>query len=330
MVTKSGVYKTRVFDPDGKEEPPHTLGEKEDRGDPAYGTGVANKNGYDPNFPDTPYDANFATTPGALNDAPYKHNNVNRTYNGEFAADDTMVKSPKAFEFGKKSILPSEVYEEVPEDATFDSNEKYFTRSGDGTSEDPYIFTEVAIDAAGFANYVGKASRAATGYVRTDYLYRVKREFIERTANNGEVVKAVIDPVSAPRTRTQDTHHDADGKLIVEAGKSSENAEAANKLRAIVAVGSSEAYSESVDYYKKDANGNFVLATSAITYTKGNDPASTGTSGYSTAHNTATAQGHLNSTDFATLKAAGNLYKASSSYVALSSGDTESTVYDNQ
>ena len=295
MTTKTSTFKDKVFDENAKEEPPHTLGEKFDRdgafGD--YGPGVAGKDGYDPNFPNTPYDNDFATTPNALNDETFVSENRERKYNGEFAADGTVVKTPKAFEFGKESIIESGDYVKVPQDAVYDGNVTYYTRSGDGSAGNPYVFSKrVFANASEFDNIVHNT----TDIGRVYNVWMKRREFIERkmitSGGNSSMTSELKRPVDNGKVRKQDTYHANNGALVVTMDNKS-----------LIQVGTSESFIESSEYYIKGTDGKFTRAPVRVSGTNG------------------TWDG------FVTYRNARTLYKAGAT-VTLTSPDNSSTTYD--
>lgn len=314
MTTKTTVFRDKVFDPNAKEEPPHSLGERADRagvnsGDTDYGPAMAGKDGYDTEFPDTPYDNDFATTPNALNDAEFVSRNVGRKYNGEFGDDDSIIKSPKAFEYGKESLINSEVYVLVAEDDKYNSGIDYFTRSGAGTAGNPYVYTKVESmqslkTVAGFAADAVKTdaeifsalvTKTAGSSVRNNTLYVLKREFVERKLVSGAISKKMKTPTSTSRVRSPDTFHGSAGDMVV-------SPDGYN----FVKVASSEAFSEANRYYIKGSNGKFTPAS--VTLTSAANPTWP---------------------DFATYRSAGTLYKVGTTKVTKSSTDTANSTYDN-
>lgn len=210
MTSKVATYRDRVFDPNAAEEPSRNLGEKFERGEEG---GIEGKAGYDPANPDAPYDASFATTPGALNDKPFIKDNSERTYNGTFDPDGTMVKAPKAFDYGKAAIVESGEYIKVPEDAKFNGGIDYYTRSGDGSAENPYRFDKIEIGESEFNSIV--VLKNTSDPDRTYNLWMKNREFIEREKNGTEVDTKVAKPTDSNRKRDPDNYHDADGTLKV-------------------------------------------------------------------------------------------------------------------
>lgn len=306
MTTKTTTFKEKVFDPEAKEQPPHTLGEKFDRdgasGD--YGPGVSGKEGYDPEFPNTPYDNDFATTPNALNDDTFISENHERKYNGEFDNSGNIVKTPKAFEYGKESILSAGEYTVVPEDSVYNPEITYYTRSGSGSANDPYIYTEheftddiadgviVKTKAQKFAELVNTAK----GGIRVEQLFIMKRKFVQREmVNNGgtsSMNKVINQPMNANRTRNPDSYHIATGiRNVTMDGK------------ALINVPVGESFNEKNEYYIKNSDGNFSRANVTI-------------NGYGGTW-----------TQFTTYRNSGVLYKAGA-LISNTSGDDSSTTYN--
>ena len=300
MTTKASTFKDKVFDLKPKAEPPHTLGEKFALNTDDYGPKAEGKEGYDPSFPNTPYDNDFATAHGALNDAPYTSENHERKYNGEFDGSGTIVKTPKAFEFGKESILNKNEYVPVPEDFEYDEGITYYTRSGSGVDGDPYVYTEYNYEndptaSKADAFYAALGSRGK-GTVRNITLYMLKREYKERamvtSGGTSSMTSTDAIPTDSGRTRNPDTFHESTGiKVVAMDGK------------VLIKVGTSETFVESNEYYIKGSDGKFTRAPVSI-------------AGYGGTWS-----------DFNTYKNAGTLYKAGA-VITNSSSDDETSVYD--
>ena len=303
MVTKSTTYNTKVFNYGEKQEPPHNLNDKNSSMYP-------NKKGYDPSHPDAIYDNDFATSDNALNDTPYKSKNTERTYNGKFNNDGTVNSKPKAWEFNKDSIVPTEEFEKVPEDAKFDPNEIYYLKNGN-------LYTEIGLNQSTFDQYTGHASRQNNGGIRSSYLYRKNREFLDTQPN--QTNRKLVEPVSVTTVRDHDNLHDQNGIVIVEPGYSNAITGAvARKLE--IATN----WSEGTDYYKIE-NGKPVPALSNIAYDFGKY--APGTAEANSGGRTKVIQGHLTQADFDTLRSQGVILYYAGAYITKTSPDNENIVY---
>ena len=303
MVTKSIPYNAKVFNYGEIDEPPHNLNDK----DPSM---YPNKKGYDPNHPDTIYDDDFATSDNALNDAPYKSKNAERTYNGKFNTDGSVSSKPKSWEFNKDSIIPTEEFEIVPEDAKFDPNEIYYLKNGNR-------YTEISLNQSTFNQYTGHASRQNNGGIRSVYLYRKNREFLDTPPN--QTNRILVEPVSVPTVRDHDSLHDQNGNVIVEPGYSNAKTGAVARKLEIATD-----WSEDTDYYKI-VNGKPVPALSNIAYDFGKY--APGTVEANSDGRTKVSQGHLTQADFDTLRSQGVTLYYAGDYITKTSPDDEDIIY---